>query len=322
MYSEVLLRASQTLEQHEDILAAMLENLQIGRYQDCMQFYSLLHKSVIDLGNQFPRIEYSLSFISLGLELDNFPEDSMDPYESLSLFPSQICKKDLLENFNVVSVDSSSINSIEPSCPVCTKMNISSEKCRFELQHNEPHSRLKSSEAEEYLFVAQYLAKKFSGDDISKKRLYRRWKPFEKHSLLICLHLFQDNISLISQLLHRTEGQVKAFLQRLSKEEVANAKQGRIPSSPPGYYLPEELESYFVEDMKAIVNSQLAPQRGAFGKLLRVATSDQECSMSDGQLNIKAFVLSNPPLSLPQFKAVSNINDGSFDFSLLLLTFV
>ena len=50
MYSETLLRASQTLEQHEDILAAMLENLQIGRYQDCIQFYSLLHKSILDLG--------------------------------------------------------------------------------------------------------------------------------------------------------------------------------------------------------------------------------------------------------------------------------
>ena len=51
MYSETLLRASQTLEQHEDIIAAMLENLQIGRYQDCIQFYSLLHKSILELGN-------------------------------------------------------------------------------------------------------------------------------------------------------------------------------------------------------------------------------------------------------------------------------
>lgn len=142
---------------------------------------------------------------------------------------------------------------------------------------------------------------KYADEDTSKKRLYRRWKPFEKHTLLICLHLFQEDVLRISKILHRTEGQVKAYLQRLSKDEVMSAKQGIIPSSPPGYYLPEELEVYFIEDMKTIVNSQLAPQRGAFGKLLRVATTSQEdCSANDAQLNIRAYVLSNPPLALSQ----------------------
>ena len=236
----------------------------------------------------------------------------------MALFPSQICKKDLLENFNAISIDPSTLSSLhfhEPPCPACSKLNIPAEKCRYELQHNEPHPRLKSTEVEEYLSVAQYLSIKYADDEISKKRLYRRWKPFEKHTLLICLHLFQDDVLRISKILHRTEGQVKAYLQRLSKDEVINAKLGTIPPSPPGYYLPEELEAYFVEDMKTIVNSQLAPKRGAFGKLLRVATTSQEYSADDAPMNIKAYVLSNPPLSLPH---VSHGPASSCDASLVV----
>lgn len=72
----------QLLEQNEDIIAAVVENLQLGRLDDCVKHFSVLHSNLV----------------SLALELDNFPSSNTDPYEALYSFPDEIMRKDVLED--------------------------------------------------------------------------------------------------------------------------------------------------------------------------------------------------------------------------------
>ena len=52
-----LIRSPQLLEINEDLIAACLENLQIGRLDECIKHYSLLQNNLI----------------ALGIEIDNYP---------------------------------------------------------------------------------------------------------------------------------------------------------------------------------------------------------------------------------------------------------
>ena len=46
----VLLDFQKTLEHNEDILAAIVENLQLGRVEDCISHYLILQSNLISLG--------------------------------------------------------------------------------------------------------------------------------------------------------------------------------------------------------------------------------------------------------------------------------
>jgi len=59
-----------------------VENLQLGRLNDCMQHYAILQANLV----------------SLATHLDNFPADESDPYTKLNMFPDEIMRKDLLED--------------------------------------------------------------------------------------------------------------------------------------------------------------------------------------------------------------------------------
>eukprot|EP00981_Chlorochromonas_danica_P015561 scaffold13271_cov179-Ochromonas_danica.AAC.4 len=60
------------LEQNEDIIATIVENLQLGRLDECMQHYMILQ------GN----------LIALASELDNYPTEDCDAYAHLMMPPS------------------------------------------------------------------------------------------------------------------------------------------------------------------------------------------------------------------------------------------
>jgi hypothetical protein len=46
----VLLDFQNILEHNEDILAAIVENLQLGRMEDCISHYSILQSNLVALG--------------------------------------------------------------------------------------------------------------------------------------------------------------------------------------------------------------------------------------------------------------------------------
>ena len=72
------------IERNEDIIAAIVENMQLGRISDCLQQYSLLLNQLIPLS----------------LELDNYPvsEDVADFNEINSQFPDRLMRKDMLDD--------------------------------------------------------------------------------------------------------------------------------------------------------------------------------------------------------------------------------
>jgi hypothetical protein len=76
-HESVLLDFQKVLEHNEDILAAVVENLQLGRMEDCISHYRILQSNLI----------------SLGVELDNYPAGDTDCYEDVLSFPDEIMRK-------------------------------------------------------------------------------------------------------------------------------------------------------------------------------------------------------------------------------------
>lgn len=60
-----------------------MENLQLGRLQDCLQHFSTLQDNIVSMSN----------------ELDNFPTDATDAYEHLDVFPDRIMRDDVLDKY-------------------------------------------------------------------------------------------------------------------------------------------------------------------------------------------------------------------------------
>lgn len=67
---------------YESMYICIVENLQIGRIDDCMKHYSILQANLI----------------SLATELDNFPAGSFDPYKKVTEFPDLIMRKDICDD--------------------------------------------------------------------------------------------------------------------------------------------------------------------------------------------------------------------------------
>lgn len=258
MYAENLLRSTQILEQNEDIIDSIIQNLQLGRYNDCIQLYNLLHSSIINIG----------------VELDNFPEENGDPYATLSNLPDEIMKKNLLqEHAKISSSELHSLpthNALPTTCTLCEPRHISTEDCRCILGHVEPSAKLTSQEQEEFLQVARLLAAR--PKQKIERREYKRWDKHEKYSVLVGLSVFQDRVASIAHALGRRESQLNAYLARLPRDVLEDAKAGRLPEAPMGYLAPPALEKYVLERMKAVVQATLAPRR-PFADLLVCATN-------------------------------------------------
>ena len=70
------------MEQNEDMMAAIVENMQLGRLEDCMKQYAILHRNLISLAH----------------DLDNYPAIDTDPFLSANDFPDKILRKDILDD--------------------------------------------------------------------------------------------------------------------------------------------------------------------------------------------------------------------------------
>jgi hypothetical protein len=127
--SSDLVISQQLLEQNEDIIAAIgknplfraarsvadyfrrfsVENLQLGRLNDCMQHYAILQANLV----------------SLATDLDNFPADEYDPYSKIDLFPDEIMRKDVLEDLRPPGTRSLPDPPLVPPCAECLLRGVS-----------------------------------------------------------------------------------------------------------------------------------------------------------------------------------------------------
>jgi hypothetical protein len=78
----ILLNIQPILDHDEDIIAAILENIQIGRLDDCVRHYGILQSNLM----------------ALSAELDNYPPCDIDLYSDVilnhELFPDEITFED------------------------------------------------------------------------------------------------------------------------------------------------------------------------------------------------------------------------------------
>eukprot|EP01035_Chromulina_nebulosa_P005563 gene5563-7552_t len=196
-----IIQSQQLLEQNEDIIAAIVENLQLGRLDDCMKHYSILQTNLV----------------SLAEELDNFPAGETNPYESLHSFPDEIMRKDVLDDLQPYGSRPLPRPPLAPSCQKCATDQIPAEVCRINYRHIEPSSKFSATEREEFIHCVQILtARKSTAADDKPKRNYKRWNSNEMHSLSIGIILFGfQNITELKKVLeNRTDGQIRSFISK------------------------------------------------------------------------------------------------------------
>jgi len=227
----VLQRAPLILEQNEDIIAACLENLQLGRLDECVKHYSLLQSNLI----------------SLALEVDNYPIDDDDPRETLKAFPDEIMRKDVLDNLRSSAQLETPQAPLQPACSACAASRISATKCRVDFLHTDPSSRFSATETAEFLSVTHILEmrQRQMGHELKTKRNYRRWTAEERHTALIVLSLFgnKNQGKIVEFLEDRNENQVRSFISKtFDPDYLTTISNGaELPPPPLGYFPPLKL---------------------------------------------------------------------------------
>jgi hypothetical protein len=64
------------------------------------------------------------NLVSLATHLDNFPAEERDPYTTLDMFPDEIMRKDLLEDFRPSGSRSLPKAPIIPACAECMSKKV------------------------------------------------------------------------------------------------------------------------------------------------------------------------------------------------------
>lgn len=97
-------KPQQILEQNEDIIASVVENMQLGRLDSAIKQYSLLINNLV----------------SISLEFDNYPVDEECSYEDMiKEFPDRLMRKDPLDEFRPTSSFYTPVPPTAPPCKEC-----------------------------------------------------------------------------------------------------------------------------------------------------------------------------------------------------------
>jgi hypothetical protein len=179
-------RQQAVLEQNEDLIAAVVENMQLGRLSDCFTHFSTLQQNLL----------------SLARELDDYPVvGNFDPFESIGEYPDEIMRKDVLDDLRPrEQIPISTRTEMAPSCVQCRRLGHDSVKCRVELQHVAPPHTITAEENDALNRVALVLFAQHSsnpsassdagGVSVLVKRVHRRWTPHERHSILLAISVY------------------------------------------------------------------------------------------------------------------------------------
>lgn len=124
-----LLQSQLLLDLNEDLIAAIVENLQLGRHDDCVKHYNILQQNLV----------------TLAMALDKYPHGDSDPFEAVKQFPDEIIRKDILEDFVSHEDRTTPIASLPPPCVECASNNFSSKVCRIELGNDLLNHRITHS---------------------------------------------------------------------------------------------------------------------------------------------------------------------------------
>ncbi len=90
------------------IIRFTVENLQLGRLEDCIKHYTVLQANLV----------------AFALELDNYPTSNSDAYEFLDSFPDLIMRKDILEDLQPHGSRKLPEPPLIPPCMTCSKQKV------------------------------------------------------------------------------------------------------------------------------------------------------------------------------------------------------
>ena len=140
-----ILKAQSLVEINEDVMSSILENMQMGRLEDSMQLFSLLFNNLV----------------SMATELDNYPYGDTDPYSTITKYPDEIMRRDILDTLLPSGANTNlplpNKVPLPPACQKCACQKISSQKCRIELGHVDLSSKFDVTEKEEFVRATQVL---------------------------------------------------------------------------------------------------------------------------------------------------------------------
>lgn len=90
-------------------LFLVVENMQLGKLEDCVQQYSILHNNLVALAH----------------ELDNIPTEDADAYLNIESFPDELYRQDPLDE--LLSLEDKNLPKLPliPQCNLCHQQNVS-----------------------------------------------------------------------------------------------------------------------------------------------------------------------------------------------------
>lgn len=227
----ILFNSQHVLEENEDIIAAILENFQLGRYEDCLQYYIILQRNLINLS----------------IELDNYP-GQIDPYSNtIDHFPDEIMRKDVLDDLRPIQNRVLPTASLPHACLECFQKKISDYECRITLNHIELSHTFDENDRDDFIRIAQFIMneqKMKRSQNVSNKRQYRRWEANEIHSLIFCIsiHGYKDISRLSSYFPYRNPNMIKSFItNNFTSEQLNEIVKGNCPNPPSNWTPPPEL---------------------------------------------------------------------------------
>lgn len=198
-----LIKSHQLLEQNEDTIASIVENLQLGRLDNCLVQYSSLLSNLI----------------SLSLEFDNYPaEDEHEEFSDIVCkFPDALMRKDLLDDMRPPDVMYTPDPPLVAPCLQCVSEKKTSFQCRVEAGHVAPHNKFTSAELKEFLCATEVVALQHGEYNVDKlksknktKKMYKRWNAMEKYTVMLAIARTgsKEIAKLLPCVKNRTDNQV------------------------------------------------------------------------------------------------------------------
>lgn len=202
-----LLKSHQLLEQNEDTIASIVENLQLGRLDNCLVQYSSLLSNLI----------------SLSLEFDSYPaEDEHEDFsEIVCQFPDALMRKDLLDDMRTPDMMFTPDPPVTPPCTQCALSKRTAFQCRVEAGHIAPHNKFTSAELRDFLCATEVLAQQHGEYNVEKlkskhktKKTYKRWNSMEKYTVMLAIARSgsKEVSKVLASVENRTENQVGRFV--------------------------------------------------------------------------------------------------------------
>lgn len=268
--SQLLLRHQSILEQNEDLIAAIVENLQLGRHNDCLIHYQMLQSNLLGLAN----------------EIDNYPTDDHKIYENLKSMPDTLFRSDCLDELRPkqdLRVTPGYGKAELAPCYNCMTNDIPAHTCRVTLEHVHPSAKLGRKEHAAFVAATKALYVQYNdmrsrnsnngnerqrsttnkSNTYTSRSLYQKWDADEKYTLLLGLGLYGKSKNRYQQiagiLSNRSASQVSAQVEKLPKETLANAMEMILPEAPANYEMPELVKKLVISRRNSNKHKAAAP---------------------------------------------------------------